>query len=353
MDGRKYVSLDGLRGVAALAVVLYHLPGPLHALAPRGYLAVDLFFLLSGFVLAGAYEARLRAGLVPGAFLLIRLKRLWPVYAVGVVLGVFVFSLVRALCPEAGFAFPHETMAQAILTSLLFLPQFAAYGGPAFPFNAASWSLSVELFGNLAYAALARTLRAPLLAALICVGLAGVALVALKTGTLDVGVSPSNLAGGYIRFLFSFPAGIALWRLEAAGRLPTMRSPLWLAFAAAAFAFCGGGGGAARDIVTVVFLFPAILVAARGNPRSARLARAFAWAGAVSYPLYVLHPPLVVALSALASPSALPLASLAVLCGTIAAAALANRYFDRPVQALLRRPPQADAATIPARGGAD
>src|ERR1700761_1914630 len=100
MAGRKFETLDGLRGIAALAVVLYHLPLPLHALAPRGYLAVDLFFLMSGFVVAAAYEERLLSGLSTAAFALVRLKRLWPLYGLGVVLGVFTFSLVRAFRPE-------------------------------------------------------------------------------------------------------------------------------------------------------------------------------------------------------------------------------------------------------------
>jgi peptidoglycan/LPS O-acetylase OafA/YrhL len=336
MDGRKYVSLDGLRGLAALAVVLYHLPGPLHALAPHGYLAVDLFFLLSGFVLAAAYEERLRTGLGTAGFMLIRLKRLWPVYGLGVVLGVLVFSLVRTMRPDTPYFFPHEPLAGAILTSLLFVPQSAAYGGPAFPFNSASWSLSVELFGNLGYAALSRSLRNVLLATLICIGVAGLVLVALKTDRLNVGVSPANLAGGYIRFLFSFPAGIALWRFEAAGKLPAPRIPLWLAFGAAAAAFFGIGAGALGDVLTVVVLFPLILIAARRNPRAKRLVGAFAWAGAVSYPLYIVHPPMVVALAAFAGPSVLVPASFGIAGAAIALAALVNQYFDKPVQAFLQ-----------------
>jgi peptidoglycan/LPS O-acetylase OafA/YrhL len=339
MAGRKFETLDGLRGIAALAVVFYHLPGPLHVLAPRGYLAVDLFFLMSGFVVAGAYEDRLADGMSAWAFLLVRLKRLWPLYALGVVLGVCEFSLVRFLRPEAAYAFPPMPLAAAAALSLLFLPQLANYGGPAFPFNSASWSLSVELFGNLAYAMLVRSLRLSLLAVLAGIGLIGLALIAFKTGDLNAGVSYGSLAGGYIRFLFSFPAGVALWRLHRAGKLPNIGIPPWLALSATALAFTNlGGGGALYDLVIVAILFPVILIGARGNPSSSRLSSVLAWAGAVSYPLYILHPPLIEALSALAPRAAIPLASAGVLCAVIAAAALANRLFDRPIQELLKRP---------------
>src|ERR1700761_6004380 len=80
-----YPALDGLRGVAAIAVMLHHFR-PLTApwLFAHGYLAVDLFFLLSGFVIAHAYDARFRKGLGVPAFLVIRLIRLWPMIAFGV-----------------------------------------------------------------------------------------------------------------------------------------------------------------------------------------------------------------------------------------------------------------------------
>ena len=323
----RFERLDGLRGVAALAVVLYHLPGPLHALAPHGYLAVDLFFLLSGFVIAAAYECRLRTGMRLGAFALVRLKRLWPLYGLGVVLGVFVFSLVRTLRPDLPFVFPHMPLAAAIAMSLLFVPQLAAYGGPAFPFNAASWSLSVEIFGNLAYASLARALRTPVLTVLSAVGLGGLALVAFQNGDLNVGVSATNLVGGYLRFLFAFPLGILLYRLD--GRLPQFALPAWLPLGATALAF----SGALPDLLVAGIVFPLILIGSRrGGPALGR-------AGALSYPLYILHPPLVVALTALVPPAALPVASVATLALAMGAAALANRYFDRPVQDLFRLAP--------------
>ncbi len=316
----KFGRLDGLRGVAALAVVLYHLPGPLHALAPRGYLAVDLFFLLSGFVIAAAYEERLRDGAMSlGTFALVRLKRLWPLYGLGVVVGVLAFSLVRTLRPDAPFLFPDMPLAAAVAMSLLFLPQLG-YGGPAFPFNSASWSLSVEIFGNLAYASMAKSLRTPMLAVASAAGLAGLAIVMWRNGNLNVGVSGTNMAGGYLRFVFAFPLGVLLYRLD--GRLPQVEVPAGLPLLVTAFAF----SGALPDLMVAAVLFPAVLIASR------RGAPMLQWAGMLSYPLYILHPPLIAAMEALTPAEALPVASLAVLGLSLGGAALANRYFDRPVQ---------------------
>lgn len=329
MAAHKFETLDGLRGVAALAVVLYHLPGH-GAVAAGGYLAVDLFFLMSGFVVAAAYEARLRGGWGAGEFLLVRLKRLWPLYALGVALGVGCFLAIRWAEPEAAFAFPPMSVAAAALLSLLFVPQVAPYGGPAFPFNSASWSLSVELVGNAGYALLARNLSSRLLALSSAIGFAGLALLWWRTGGLDAGVSPGNIAGGYLRFLFSFPLGVLIYRLHATQGLPKLALPAWLPLALAALAFAGWPGS---DLVIVALVFPAILVLSLSDAVPPRLARFFAWAGAVSYPLYILHPPLIELLQRL------PRGwwDIAFVVPIVLLAALAERWFDRPIQAALHR----------------
>ena len=338
MDGRKFLTLDALRGIAALAVVMFHLSGPFAAVR-HGYLAVDLFFLMSGFVVAAAYEERLLDGWGVGAFMAVRLKRLWPVYAVGVVLGAASFAAIRLLRPDLSFVMPHAAPAQVFAMGLLLLPQFVFYGGPAFPFNSASWSLSVELFGNLAYGALARTLRTPMLLAFAATGLAGLAIIALRVGDLDVGVTAGGVAAGYIRFLFSFSAGVLLHRWHAAGRLPALALPWWLPLLAAAITFgMPGLSSGWYDLAVVALVYPAILVASLHNRVPARAAAIFGWAGAVSYPLYVVHPPLVDAAKALAAAGSYPATAVVLLVAAVALAHGMNRWFDRPLQAWLRRP---------------
>ena len=87
--GRSYHALDGMRGIAARAVLFHHFPPIRHsALFHNGLLAVDMFFLLSGFVIAHAYDERLAAGLGMRAFMLARYIRLWPIMTLGVMAGL-------------------------------------------------------------------------------------------------------------------------------------------------------------------------------------------------------------------------------------------------------------------------
>ncbi|HSZ11380.1 MAG TPA: acyltransferase [Rhizomicrobium sp.] len=339
MTRHKFETLDGLRGVAALGVVLFHVAGPLHMIARGSYLAVDLFFLMSGFVVAAAYEQRLLSGWSVADFMIVRLKRLWPLYILGIVFGLSSFMVIPLLRPEVGVILPHMPLAQTVAMSLLFLPQFVAYGGPAFPLNSASWSLSVEVFGNLAYAVLARSLRTRMLIAATLIGLVGTALVAIKSSDLNVGISPGNVMAGYIRFLFSFPLGVLLYRFHAAGKLPVLSMPAWLPLALAAFTFSGiGPQGAVRDVLIVALLFPAILVGSISGSVPHRLTKIFAWAGAVSYPLYILHWPLVAMIPVLVhGPEYLPI-SAALVVTVVLIAAIVERYFDRPLQKWLRKP---------------
>jgi peptidoglycan/LPS O-acetylase OafA/YrhL len=85
--------LDGLRGIAALIVLIYHALGPTYGIAGfrGGFLAVDFFFMLSGFVVARAYEQRLADGLSFAGFLKIRFDRLYPTIAAGVLIGAVAF----------------------------------------------------------------------------------------------------------------------------------------------------------------------------------------------------------------------------------------------------------------------
>lgn len=339
MATKKFETLDGLRGIAAMAVVFYHLPGPLHDTVPSGYLAVDLFFLMSGFVVAGAYEKRLQDGWQVSGFMLVRLQRLWPLYILGVVLGVACFVSIRLLRPAQPFYFPpNMSMAQVATLSLFFLPQFASYGGPAFPFNSASWSLSVELAGNLAYAMMIRILHSRTLLLLSGIGFLGLAALALKNGNLNVGVMPSNIASGYIRFLFSFPLGVLFYRFHVAGKLPVLSPPAWLPLALVSVFFMASGPlGGMRDVLVVAVGFPAVLLMSLANAVSPRVAKLFVWAGAVSYAAYILHPPLAEAMILMPGGPIYVGASFGLAVAVLLLAALAERYFDRPLQGWLRR----------------
>src|ERR1700760_1539755 len=116
----RFAALDGLRGVAAIVVVIWHLFDTGQPPVPSGYLAVDLFFMLSGFVLAFAYGDRLKADYpVVRGFLVQRFIRLWPLYLAGLAVGVSVFSygVMRGWDHPTGVSF-----GGTVLANLFFLP---------------------------------------------------------------------------------------------------------------------------------------------------------------------------------------------------------------------------------------
>jgi len=328
MATRHFRTLDALRGLSALAVVFYHLP--VGGLAPRGYLAVDLFFLMSGFVVAHAYEERLRSGWGVGRFLLARLKRLWPLYALGIGLGVLCFQLAKEFAPQHGTIVPDMPLATIVVLNVMFLPWMAVTRWPMFPLNSPAWSLSVEIVGNLIYGIVARTVSNATLMALTALGAVGLGMIVFRANSLDVGVDASNALGGYVRFAFSFPLGVLFYRHYRASRLPRLHVawPFVLAMAACVFAGLLPLAGVG-DLIAVLVIFPLLLLASLSREPAPRTAAAFAFVGALSYPLYIVHHPLLDVLRAL-HPAAIVwwLAVPAI----IAVAAVLVWVFDAPLQ---------------------
>ncbi|HWA92110.1 MAG TPA: acyltransferase [Rhizomicrobium sp.] len=340
MTSRRFGTLDGLRGAAATVVLVGHLSGPFHPYTTHGYLAVDLFFLMSGFVVAGAYEDKLRSGWGVASFLRARLARLWPLYALSFVVGLTCYAVARSLKPDDNFLFPALPLASVVAMGLFFVPQFARYGGgAAFPLNPAAWSLSVEIFGNLIYAAVARSIGNTALKVLVAIGGLGVAMIAFRTGFLNVGVDVDEIAYGYIRYAFSFSLGVLFWRMQAAGTLPRLKVPAGVPLVAAVALMSGlVPESPLYDAGVVLFVFPWVVIAAVTSEPSARFAPLFAWAGAVSYPLYALHEPITGMILTVMPKGAAHVALILALPPVfILGAAAADRWFDRPLQRWLRR----------------
>src|ERR1700733_12206690 len=118
-EAHRFVTLDGLRGIAAFVVVTTHAGNAVPFETPRPFLAVDFFFALSGFVLCYAYAGRLRDGLSPPAFLLIRLLRLYPLYILGTAIGILAWL-------AAGHGGELGRPAINIAAAILFLPSPAS-----------------------------------------------------------------------------------------------------------------------------------------------------------------------------------------------------------------------------------
>lgn len=293
---RRYLTLDGMRGLAALLIMAFHLHGMFGVLPIQAYLAVDLFFVLSGFVLAEAYDARLQEGLPWQAFLRIRVVRFYPLYILGTLLGV----ALAFLSPNLKLGDPWW----ALPFSLLMLP--SACTGLLFPFVVPAWSLFLELGINAAWAWLRPWLSLKALA--WAVGLAGLSLA--MAGLMQAGVDPSGrwsskggLDAGYhwslgqawiaaSRVVFSFGLGLLLHRLPRAW---VPRIPPQALLGVLALLFCAAipYGSAYRpwyDLGFVMLASPAlVLLGSASEPVSPWAQQLFTRLGVISYPLYVLH----------------------------------------------------------------
>jgi peptidoglycan/LPS O-acetylase OafA/YrhL len=331
---RSFVTLDGLRGLAAIAIVLWHADDFFGRAVPEAYLAVDFFFALSGFVLAHAYEERLRKGMSTADFMTLRLVRLYPLYFLALALWL-PFGL-RGLA--LGNVHPRQLVID-LTTALLFLPSPAS-GLLLFPTNGPAWSLFLELIVNAwlgIFGARSGNVALGTLCAVMAIG--EVIAATMTVPGLSGGWTWNMFWIGVIRVSYSFPAGILIYRLWRTHK-PTVHAPavviaivLFAILAAPVPARYEGEYAASAAIVG----FPAlILFGASSYPRS-HIASLCTRLGAISYAIYVLHVPVSTWVLRIAEKtSGLNYTRWlwgVVSVGTIILAAdVASRRFDRPVR---------------------
>lgn len=290
MAGRRYYPmLDAMRGIAAIMIMLYHLCQHHEMAASRfGALAVDFFFLLSGFVIADNYDARLAGGMRWSGFMAKRLVRLYPLIFIGMAMGIAI-SAARVLIVHDVSWTQWLAMAAA---SLLVLPSYALPQYPAaFPANLPMWSMFFELVANLIYALGFRWLRGRGLAAVIVLSFGGLIALQLANGTIQAGMDKADLWGGLPRVGFSFFFGVAIARRGVAGG----SAPGWIWPLAAGFAsllFVGDYAPGWGDLPIVAVVLPALLIGAAAIEATPVTGRIAAWLGALSFPLYVVHVPI-------------------------------------------------------------
>lgn len=330
---RRYEALDGLRGVAALTVVVTHawLLLGFQAVA-HGYLAVDYFFALSGFVIANAYELRLHNGMDLGAFVRARAIRLYPM----IVLGTLGGALAALVTLQPRLSDLLDVMALQLLT--LPAPFAHGLGFGLWPLDPPSWSLFWEFLANVVFAMWLVRWTNRALAALCVLGALGLGAIALTRGSLEVGFTSDGFLLGGVRAIFSFTLGQLLYRAHAMGRLPALRSNLWLIAAALVGCFALPLKGGIVDLAIVTIASPTLLIASISSNGDGRL---WSWSGRLSYPLYLVHYPLLVAVLAM-QPPGLPVGVRAMwvagfVLAAIALAAAALLAYDEPVRRALNR----------------
>jgi peptidoglycan/LPS O-acetylase OafA/YrhL len=326
-------TLNGMRGVAAIAVVLFHaeaLAGT--QLAPGGYLAVDLFFVLSGLVIAHAYEGRLLQTLTPIAFMRHRLIRFYPLYLLGLVLGAGLMTLEILVSPPA--VLTPAQVTGATVAGLAFLP--APFGTSLYPLNVPAWSLLYELVVNALYAVWLVRLRTRALVGIAAVTFLGLAILILQRGSADAGADWQTAQVGLCRTLFAFTLGVVLFRCRNPRPLPGRYAmPL---VAGVGVLLCLPVPAAMRpffDLACIGALLP-VAVALGARFRSSRLVAVFTWLGTISFPIYAIHYPVIQLGLALNNDFGQgPLILAGSLAGLLLVSTLAERWYDRPVRRVL------------------
>lgn len=296
-----YEVLDGLRGSAAVMVVLFHIMGMAVGWADTGQwlhhapLAVDFFFGLSGFVIAFAYDDRWE-NMTVSQFIVTRLIRLHPLVVLGAIFGLLSFLLDPFATNQASV--PLATVFGDFALACLLIPY------PALPnrwsdthsLNSPAWSLLQEYIGNLAYALLLRRLGTKVLGGGVAVAAAVLIWIAFKENSVDRGPGWETMWMGTARMAFSFTLGLWLYRIR--NLVPKLRLS-WIAatvilagvFAMPLIPASIPYGNGIYEAVVVILLFPVLILAgAHSNIGKIEMA-ACKLAGRISYPLYILHFP--------------------------------------------------------------
>ncbi|WP_336957985.1 acyltransferase [Sphingobium aquiterrae] len=345
-ERRSFHTLDALRGIAAIAVIGLHAHDQtLARLLPRSYLAVDLFFMLSGFVLALAYGARLADGLSAGRFMLMRAIRLYPLYMASILFGITAL-LTHLLVPDPHYS-PMRILATAGAALLLVpVPPAVSVGpGTLFPINHPSWSLFFELAANLLFALLARRLGNRVLAMLILAGVAANIAAVIAFGSLEAGYNWGSIWAGAGRTLFGFFGGVALARIwQTTDRRIVLPPLLILAAPVAMFAIPTKGPlDGVIDLALTIVAFPLLLLVAAASAPDKRWSAAFDELGTASYGIYILQMPAIFLVAWMAEhlfgidDHRLGVAgTIAVILLAWGAARTLHRHYDLPMRARLR-----------------
>ena len=351
-----YPILDGLRGVAALTVVAFHLceahsTSHFDQIINHGYLAVDFFFLLSGYVVAYAYDDRWHK-LTIGGFFKRRLIRLQPMVVMGMLIGAACFYFQDCALWPGIHAVPVWKMLLVMLVgfTLIPLPLSADIRGwnEMHPLDGPGWSLFFEYIANVLYALFIRKFSKTVLTILVVLAAAALIEYAVNSKTGDViggwSVEPEQLRIGFTRMMYPFFAGLLLCRAAKLTRINN--AFFWcslLLFAILAIPRIGDAEhlwmNGLYDSMAIILVFPVVVyLGAGGEIKSRAGAKWCKFLGDISYPVYITHYPLIYIYTAWVSRhhgitlnQALPHAMLtfgsAVLIGYISL-----KFYDEPIR---------------------
>ncbi len=358
-----YLILDGLRGVAALMVIWYHIfegyaTSPFDQKFNHGYLAVDFFFILSGFVIGYAYDDRWKK-ITSWDFFKRRLIRLQPMIILGALFGAASFCLQGSVQWD-GTKISLSMVMLATLLTMFLIPVAPGAGGEVrgngemFPLNGPSWSLFFEYIGYVMYALFIRRLSTKALTVLVV--LAGIGLATFSFlnisgfGNLGVGWSIGSYGyiGGFLRLLFSFTMGLLISRKFK----PVKIKGSFLICALSVIVLMSipyvGGQNAMwmnclYDSVCIILIFPVLVyIGASGDVTDPNSAKLYTFLGDLSYPLYIIHYPLMYLFYSWLWTNKLTFAqtwpvAIAMFFGSVALGYASLKLYDEPVRRWLTK----------------
>jgi peptidoglycan/LPS O-acetylase OafA/YrhL len=363
-----YQILDGLRGVAAILVVVFHVfetysGDRFHQFINHGYLAVDFFFVLSGFVVAYAYDDRWPK-MTQWEFYKRRLIRLQPMVIMGSLIGAALFYFQGCQM----FSLIEKTPVWEMLIVMLvgctmvpLLPSMDIRGwNEMHPLNGPAWSLFFEYIANILYAVIIRRFSKTLLSIFVAV-FAGLLIYYLVCGPIvpswgqpqgDViggwSVDKTQLNIGFTRLLYPFFAGVLLCRM---GKLIHIKGAFWVcSLLLVVVFFIPRIGGSTNlwenglyEAFSIIIMFPLIVaIGAGGEIKNKYTLKACKFLGAISYPIYITHYPLLYMHIAWVQNNKVPetqglLMGLLLVIVAIAIAYASLKLYDEPVREWLRK----------------
>ncbi len=317
--------LDGLRGIAALCVLYFHTLGILHpewGITGKGYLAVDFFFMLSGYVMARTYEHRFAEGYGARRFLIARYRKLWPFMALGALIGA---PIVGSVLND-----PARTLGIAIANVFL-VPAFGS--GSVYPVNVAAWSILAELTANLIHGLILWRLPTRVLALLSLCMVPVLCWIAATYGSLAVGAETATILAGIARALLPYCIGIVLWRwwrdrpaIKVSPAIAFAAMPLlvllWPAVHGLAWAY---------DVAFALVACPLLMAGGLACKHANAVIR---WLGLISFPLYAINLPILLWTKGL---------GLGAFAGVASSLALASYLALRPNERPAAKPAMAPA----------
>ena len=352
-----YEILDGLRGVAAAMVVAFHLleahsgGNHLNQIINHGYLAVDFFFMLSGFVIGYAYDDRWNR-MSTGTFFKRRLIRLQPMVVMGSIVGAALFWFQDAPCYPAmeGVSVGAVLLVMLLGCTLLPLPLKWDIRGwmEMHPLNGPAWSLYYEYIGNILYALFIRKFSKTALTVLVAIAACFTVHRCLTAPAGDIvggwALNWEQQYVGLVRLMYPFFGGLFLSRLGWLIR--TRKNAFWwcslMIVVVLSVPRIGGEEGywmnGLYEAFCIICIFPVIVsMGAGGRITGRRSAAVCKFLGDISYPVYITHYPLVYIYTAWAFNRRATLAEglpymLLTFVGAFALAYACLKLYDLPVR---------------------